>query len=168
MKEIKASSKRLTGEQKCFVITHLGCFETLGEVQDLLRDTFGVHISAQAIHKIGKRYKRTIDKLKYRFQENIQASPIAIKGYRLKQLQHMFNSTKNIRLQIKILGVARQEMAAIEKFDNFFHNKTNKIKSFHSLQNSENYLSEEDSKQRDEDIQAVLETITHKTEYPSK
>jgi len=109
MTEIKASSKRLTGEQKCFVITHLGCFETLGEVQKCLLNTHEVLISTQAIHKIGKRYKKTIDKLKLRFQESIHSVPIAIKCYRLKQLQHLFDSTQNLRSKLNILKLASIE-----------------------------------------------------------
>jgi len=114
MTEIKASSKRLTGKQKCFVITHLGCFETLGEVQNYLKDEFGIHISTQAIHKIGKRHKKTINKLKLRFQDSIHSVPIAIKCYRLKQLQHLFDSTQNLRSKLNILKLASMEAKNIE------------------------------------------------------
>lgn len=131
-----AESKLETSHQ-IFIVQHFAMFERAIDIQEALKQNFGVEISLQAVcyynaenGNLTKKLKSLFNRTRKKFIEDSSAIPIAHKSYRLKKLQQMFEKeeSENAKLQNKKAMREILEQSAKESGDAY----TNKQKHEHT------------------------------------
>jgi len=92
--------RRLTAEQRLYVIQRLACFESPTAVKNGLEQIFGVEVSRQLVEshdptkvsgkKLAKPLRETFRQVRARFLRDLTDVPIAHRAYRLRELQRLF------------------------------------------------------------------------------
>jgi hypothetical protein len=92
---------RLKKEHKHFIIKNLAMYSTTAEVQQQVKENFGIEVSKQQIsyynpgtvqgnRELAQKLRHLFDVTRDKFLEGAIEIPIAHKQYRLKQLQKLY------------------------------------------------------------------------------
>jgi hypothetical protein len=128
---------KLDANQQIFVVQQLAVFERPVDVQETLKQEFGVEISLPAISyynitnpALPKKLKTLFNRTRKKFLDDSSKIPIANKSYRLQKLQKMFDreESKSNALQNKKAMREILEQAAKESGDAY----TNRQKHEHT------------------------------------
>lgn len=99
------SSRKLTEQQKAFVVQSLACFDTPKEVSEALREEMGVQITPQSAEAydytkkagrgVAQKWRDLFDQTRKRFLDDIEGHvPEANRAVRVRQLAHAARAFK--------------------------------------------------------------------------
>ncbi len=138
---------QLKSKHKQFIVINLACFNEPKEVQKLFQETFAFDISPQQIAyydpdrspKLSKKWRHMFADVRQKYIEEVSQVPIANKGYRLNELQKMFNKhTKrgNMIAAAQILEQAAKEVGgAFESMKDILPNGRNERSTYQQINN---------------------------------
>lgn len=95
---------KLRAEIVTFVVTRLACFEKPKEVQDAVKEAFGLELTLPQIMyydpttsgtDVGKRWRRLFTTTRARCLKDTADIPIAHRTVRLRELQKLYDKDKN-------------------------------------------------------------------------
>lgn len=131
------SKAKLRKEHQIFVVVQLATYERPTDVQEALKRDFGVEVSLPAILNydisnpdLAVKWRELFTQTRQNFIDDTSLVPIAVRSWRLKQLQKMFDAelAQPTIMQNKKGMRATLEMAAKESGEAF----TNKFKHEHT------------------------------------
>lgn len=112
----------LTNEQKRFIVQHLACFESVGEVKAAVKTEFGIDIIKQHVElydpnkRAGVKLRADLRVLYHetreRFRTDTEGIPIANKSVRLSKLQRYIETAeerRNLVLAAQLIEQAAKE-----------------------------------------------------------
>jgi hypothetical protein len=111
----------LNTSHKEYIIKCLACFHAPSEVQSLMERDFGIPVSIQQIvyydpnksFHLAEKWRYLFQEARKKYIDDVVSVPISNKGYRMRQLQRLFDECKksgNIMLQLQILEQAAKEV----------------------------------------------------------
>lgn len=110
---------RVNSQVASFIVTRLACFERPKEVQDALRDTFGVEMSLPQImyydatasgNDLGQKWRRLFKVTRARCIKETAEIPIAHRAVRLRRLQRLADKAEDMR-NIPVAGQLLEQAA---------------------------------------------------------
>ena len=112
----------LKTKHKELIVRELACFTAPKQVQQKMKEQFGIEVSYPAISyydpdngssvRLAKKWRHLFYDTRQKYIEEITAVPIANKGYRMNELQRAFDTAKrkgNLVLALQILEQAAKE-----------------------------------------------------------
>ncbi|HFX6361162.1 TPA: DUF2280 domain-containing protein [Acinetobacter baumannii] len=105
---------------KIFIVQALACRDTPQEVDEQVKQEFGVDISRSQCEcydptkysgrNLSKKFVKLFELTREKFDKGLIDIPIANKYYRLKQYQRQLEKTRNVKTALKILEQAAKDI----------------------------------------------------------
>lgn len=137
MKKSNSRNHKLKKVHKLFIVQKLAEMEGPTEIAVAVKREFNISITPQAVFGYSRRrtWKNLINETREKFKQDLSATPISDKAYRMKQLQLLYNKIKTGYTQqavtkdgdviafdefdphavVRVLAQAQKEMEPVEK-----------------------------------------------------
>lgn len=142
------AKKKLTKQMQIFVVQQLAMFERPNEVRKLLSENFGVEIALPSIlnydisnPKLAKNWKELFQKTRNDFIEKVNDIAIANKAFRLRELNTLYHTQKQSKLQNPVEMRSILEQGAKESGDAYTNKRDINIKKIDVSNLSDEELS---------------------------